>query len=112
VLPLLLLPLVWYRVLGPFGPVLRPDGLLDRQPSGSVFVPWEAGPAAVPTTTGVKLRLTRPELVRRRGFRPGSTIRTGADRGFTAWAINLYATRPEYRRTIGTEEGLRLLEPR
>lgn len=115
---ILLLPLAWYRVLGPFGAVLRSDGLLDRQPFGSVFVPWEAGLAAEPTTVGVKLRFARPELVKRRGLgsgrkgRPGASIRTGADRGFTAWAINLYAARPEYRPTIGTSEGLLLLKPR
>jgi hypothetical protein len=106
------LSLWWYRLLGPFGPTLRPDGLSDRQPFGSVFVPWDAGPAAEPTSAGVRLRIARPELVQRRGFRPGTSIRTGADRGFTAWAINLYATRPEYRPAIGTAEGLFLLQPR
>jgi hypothetical protein len=108
----LLLPLTWYRALGPFGPVLRPDGLLDRQPLGSVFVPWTAGPTAKPTTAGVKLRIARPELVQRRGFRPGTSIPTGADRGFTAWAINLYAQRPDLRSGIGTDEGLLLITPR
>ena len=33
-----------------------------------------------------------------------------ADRGFTAWAINVYATRPEFRPAIGTSEGLTHLE--
>ena len=112
VLIVLIAALLWYRVLGPFGPVLRPDGLLDRQPFGSMFVPWEAGPRAQPALQGVKLLIARPDLVQRRGFRPGTSIRTGADRGFTAWAINLYAARPEYRPTIGTDEGLHLLQPR
>jgi hypothetical protein len=80
----MLLPLTWYRALGPLGPALRPDGLLDRQPFGSIFVPWAAGPTAEPTTTGTKLRIAHPELIQRRGFRPGTSIRTGADRGFTA----------------------------
>jgi hypothetical protein len=106
VLLLLLLPLQWYSVLGPFGLFLGPDGVLGRQPFGSMFVPWQATPAAEPTSAGVKLRITHPELVVRRGFRPGTTIRTGADRGFTAWAINLYAARPDYRRSIGTNDGL------
>jgi hypothetical protein len=111
-LSFLLLPLAWYRALGPFGPVLRPDGLLDRQPFGSVFVPWTAGPTAESTTTGVRLRIGRPELIQRRGWRPGTLIRTGADRAFTAWAINLYAQRPDLRSAIGTEDGLLLLKPR
>jgi hypothetical protein len=106
VLMLLLLPLQWYSVLGPFGVFLRSDGVLDRQPFGSVFVPWEAVPAAMPTSFGIKFRVRYPELVVRRGFRPGTTIRTGADRGFTAWAINLYAARPHYRQAIGTNDGL------
>jgi hypothetical protein len=112
VLLVVLLALLWYRVLGPFGPSLRPDGLLDRQPFGSVFVPWQAGLAAEPTTRGVKLRFARPELVERRGFRPGTSIRTGADPGFTAWAINLYALRPDLRPAIGTHEGLLQLKSR
>jgi hypothetical protein len=106
VLMVLLLPLVWYRVLGPFGVSVRPDGLFDRQPFGSLLVPWEAGPAAEPTTSGVRLRMARPELVVRRGFRPGTSIGAGADRGFAAWAINLYAARPDLRPPIGTDEGL------
>jgi hypothetical protein len=106
VLLFLLLPVQWYSVLGPFGVFLRPDGVLDRQLLGSIFVPWEAVPAAQPTSTGVKLRVEHPELVVRRGLRPGATIRTGADRGFTAWAINLYAARPDYRPAIGTNDGL------
>jgi hypothetical protein len=106
VLTLLLLPLQWYGVLGSFGVFLRPDGVLDRHPLGSVFVPWEAAPTAEPANSGVKLRVRNPELVLRRGFRPGTTVRTGADRGFTAWAINLYAARPDYRQAIGTDDGL------
>jgi hypothetical protein len=112
VLMLLLLPLQWYSVLGPFGVFLGPDGVLDRQPIGSVFVPWEAVAAAKPTSSGIKLRVVHPELVVRRGFRPGTTIRTGADRGFTAWAINLYAARPDYRQAIGTNDGLLRLKSR
>ena len=52
-LAFLVVPLLWYVVLGPFGAVLRPDGLLDRQPFGSLFVPWAAGPTAEPATRGV-----------------------------------------------------------
>jgi hypothetical protein len=110
VLVLLLLPLHWYGTIGPFGVFLRPDGVLDRQLFGSIFVPWDAGPAAEPTGFGVKLRVARPDLVVRHGWRPGTTIRTGADRGFTAWALNLYTARPDYRATIGTDDGLRRLE--
>jgi hypothetical protein len=110
VLMLVLAALQWYDVSGPFGTFLRPDGVLDRQPLGSLFVPWEAVGAATPTTSGVKLRITHPELVVRRGLRPGATIRTGADRGFTAWAISLYATQPSHREAIGTADELLRLE--
>jgi hypothetical protein len=106
VLLVLLLALRWYSVLGSFGMFLRPDGVLDRQPLGSVFVPWEAGPAAKPTNYGVRLRVARPDRLVRRGLRPGLDLGTGADRGFTAWAINLYATRPDDRPAIGTDDEL------
>jgi hypothetical protein len=109
---LLLVPLQWYGVLGPFGLFLRPDGVLDRNPLGSIFIPWEAGPAAAPTSSGVKLRLAHPDLVVRRGLRPGTTIGTGADRGFTAWAINRYVAQPDDRPAIGTREGLAQLTSR
>jgi hypothetical protein len=112
VVMLLLLPLQWYSVLGPFGVSVRPDGVHDRNPFGSVFVPWAAAPTAEATSYGIKLRVGYPELVRRRGFRPGTTIRTGADRGFTAWAINRYAARPDDRPAIGTEDGLLSLQSR
>ncbi|MFI1993059.1 hypothetical protein [Actinoplanes sp. NPDC020271] len=111
-LVVLLLAVVWTRLLGPFGPSLRPDGLADRQPFGSLFVPWEAGPSAEPTTIGVKLRFARPDLVQRRGLRRSSGVRFGADRGFAAWAVNLYSSRPELRPTIGTDEGLQRITPR
>jgi hypothetical protein len=107
-----LLPVLWYGAIGRFGLVLRPDGVLDRQPLGSIFVPWEAGPAARAGSLVVKLRLARPDLVVRRGFRPGTNITTGADPRFTAWAINLYAARPDYRPDIGTQDGLHRLNPR
>jgi hypothetical protein len=112
VLLILLAPLQWGGVLrSSYGLFLRPDGLLDRQPLGSLFVPWEAGAAAEPTTYGVKLRVGRPDLIVKRGLRPGTAIRTGADRGFTAWAVNLYTARPDFRPAIGTLEGLRQLVP-
>jgi hypothetical protein len=110
VLLVILLPVLWYAALGRFGTVLRPDGVLHRQPLGSIFVPWEAGPEARPTSVGVKLRLARPDLAVRRGFRAGTSIATGADPGFTAWAINLYAARPADRPAIGTQEGLHRLD--
>jgi hypothetical protein len=59
-----------------------------------------------------KLRLTRPDMVVRRGLRPGTSVATGADPGFTAWAINLYAARPDYRPMIGTHDGLRIFGDR
>jgi hypothetical protein len=110
VLMFVLVPLQWYGVLGPFGVFLRPDGLLARQPLGSILVPWEAGLAAEPTGFGVKLQITHADQVVRRGLRTGRTIQTGADRGFTAWAINLYAARPDLRPMIGTDDGLRQLK--
>jgi len=112
VLLALLAPLQWAGVLGTrYGLFLRPDGLLERGPLGSLFVPWEAGPTAEPTTSGVRLRFTHPDLVVRRGFRPGAAIRTGADRGFTAWAVNLYTAHPNFRPSIGTTDGLLRLTP-
>jgi hypothetical protein len=106
VLLVVLLPVQWLSVLGPYGLSLRPDGLLDRQPLGSVFVPWEAGAAAEPTTVGIRLRFARPDLIVRRGLRPGNVVRAGIDRGFAAWAVNLYGVRPDFRPAIGTGEGL------
>lgn len=107
---LLLLPVQWYGALGRFGLFLRPDGLLDRQPLGTLFVPWEAGPTSRLAGTSIKLRLAHPDLAVRRGFNPGTSIATGADPAFTARAITLYATRPEYRPSIGTTAGLSLLD--
>lgn len=111
VLLALLVPAQWYSLLGPFGMFLRPDGIVDRQPLGSIFVPWQAGATAEPIPYGVKLTFARPDLVVRGGLRRGRAIRTGTDPGFTAWAIALYTARPALQTTIGTDEGLLHLIP-
>jgi hypothetical protein len=106
VLMALAVALQWLRLFGPFGLFLRPDGVFERQPLGSYFVPWEAAPDAEPTGTGITVTAARPDLTVRRGLRLGKTLATGADRGFTAWAINVYANQPHLRASIGTEAGL------
>jgi hypothetical protein len=108
---ILLTPLQWRSVLGPYGMRLRPDGLYERSPLGSLFVPWDAGVTAEPARYGLRLRLGRRDLLVRRGFRPGAGLSTGADRGFAAWAVNIYAARPDLRPSIGTPDGLRHLLP-
>ncbi|MBB4692043.1 hypothetical protein [Paractinoplanes abujensis] len=80
----------WYIALGPHGVRLRSDGLHDRQPFGSLFVPWEAlGSASAGRRNEVLLRYARPELVVRRGLRPGrATINPVTEAGYLASAIN------------------------
>lgn len=116
---------------------LRRDGLYDRRSLGTVFVPWEAVPAAQavrrrrrPTTSvfppgafaahhsdpadrpdEIRLGYVRPELVRRRGLVwDTKRIQTAhIDVRFLAAAIRYYATRPEQQAAIGTDEGYRRL---
>jgi hypothetical protein len=118
---------------------LRPDGLHERRGVGTVFVPWQATPAAyvarrpdgAPTVaippgtvpvqganaagrrpTEVRLTYGRPELVRTGGLtRNTQRITTDqVDASFLAAAISFYANHPEDRAGIGTDHGHRHLQ--
>jgi len=105
----------WRLTWGWFGVQLRPDGVYDRQPLGSLFIPWDAFARAYPSapsgTQRVALYYERPELVRSRGLRPGgpNAPAAGIDAAFLARTINEYVAHPEYRSAIGTEAELRRL---
>lgn len=94
----------WYLALGRFGLRLRPDGIHDRQPFGSLFVPWEALAAAEPHgRTQLTLHCRQPHLVRRRGLRPLTTkTPSGSDAGYLARVIHEYVTHADHRPAIGT----------
>ncbi|SNR68164.1 hypothetical protein [Actinoplanes regularis] len=99
----------WRAALGRIGVRLRPDGIVDRQLHGSLFVPWEAlalpHPAFAYDPQRVTLFLAHPGLVRRRGLRMGSTAllpAVGVNAELLARAIHEYAHRPELRPAIGS----------
>lgn len=118
---------------------LRPDGLYDRRALGTVFVPWQATPAAhvarrpdgartvvippgaIPVRDAraaggrpseVRMAYGRPELVRTTGLtRSVKQLYTiHVDASFLAAAITFYANHPEDRADIGTVHGLRHLQ--
>ncbi|GAA2625382.1 hypothetical protein Adu01nite_45190 [Paractinoplanes durhamensis] len=97
---------------------LTPEGLSDLQPFGSVFVPWSAFAAhdpAVPIGRNqLALYFDRPELVVRRGIRPGSShyLTAGADARLLARMIATYVASPDRRAEIGTEPELSKAELR
>ncbi|SNT17654.1 hypothetical protein SAMN06264365_1521 [Actinoplanes regularis] len=102
-----------YVALGSFGVRLYPEGIHDRQPFGSLFVPWEAlavPRAALPRDTQqVILYLAHPELVRKRGLRGGDPhllSAAGINAEFLARAIHEYANRADLRPAIGSEAAL------
>jgi hypothetical protein len=103
---------VWYLGWRWNGVRLTPEGLTDLQPFGSVFVPWAAFAANDPAVSigrnQIALYFDRPELVVRRGYRPGSShfLTAGADAGLLAEAIAAYVAEPERRAGIGTEREL------
>lgn len=106
-----------YLALGSFGVRLRPDGVHDRQPFGSLFVPWDAfapGYPAVPVKNSqLTLYYQRPELIRRRGIRPAvNSLATGTDAAYLAAAIHQYVAYPEHRSAIGSDTELRRLTAR
>jgi hypothetical protein len=110
VLPVGVLVALWWAALGRFGVRLGPDGIIDRQPFGSLHVPWEAlaipRPAFPRNGQQVTLHLARPELVRRRGLRFGAQTllpAAGLDPELLARAIHEYANRADIRSTIGSE---------
>ena len=106
-----------YVALGPFGVHLRPEGLYDRQPFGSLFVPWDSFapdyPAVPVKNSQAALYFQRPEPIRRRGLRPSAeSLATGTDAAYLAAAIHHYVSCPERRSAIGTEAELRRLTAR
>jgi hypothetical protein len=108
VLATLLVAAVWRGS----GVWLRPDGLTERNPLGSVTVPWDAlSPGSLPPTTpsAVSLRLAyaKPELVRRHGLAISrQRIRTDTVNAlFLVHTLHYYLTHPEQRLAIGTESG-------
>ena len=110
----LLVVLQWYSALGARGVRLRPDGIHDQQPLGSLFIPWEAlaVPFGATPKSAVQLYLNyqQPRLIRKRGFRPGAQVLTsGTDSGYLAWVIHEYLTSPERRPAIGTDAELHRL---
>lgn len=103
----------WWWALGRFGVRLRPDGIVDRQVFGSLFAPWDAlatPQSAYPDNAQqVTLYLAHPELVRRRGLRPGSAASlpaAGVNAELLARAIQEYSNRADLRWAIGSEADL------
>jgi hypothetical protein len=103
----------WAAALGRFGVRLRPDGIVDRQVFGSLFVPWTALATPYPAVNydprQVTLFLAHPERTRRRGFRHGGREllpAAGVNAELLARAIHEYTNRPELRAAIGSEAEL------
>jgi hypothetical protein len=91
---------------------LRRDGLMERNPLGSVTVPWDALspsslPPTTPTATSLRLVYAKPELVRRRGLDINRRrIRTDTVNAlFLVHTLHYYLTHPEQRQAIGTGPG-------
>ncbi|MBM2616652.1 hypothetical protein JIG36_13890 [Actinoplanes sp. LDG1-06] len=84
----------WYLALGPWGVRVRPDGVADRQPLGSVFVPWAALDPGLPIVPGgqnqVFLHFSEPDRVVRRGLRrpKPNILNPQSDAGYVAATIN------------------------
>ncbi|WP_430791879.1 hypothetical protein [Actinoplanes sp. G11-F43] len=104
------LTLGWCLVFRAGGVRLTPDGVEDRQPFGSIVIPWEAftgvpNPAYVTGRDKVSLMFSRAGLIRRRGWRPiGPALpAVSIDARFLSYAVHEYAHRPEIRAAIGTE---------
>jgi hypothetical protein len=108
-----LLAVFWRSALGRFGVRLSPDGIVDRQVFGSLFVPWDAldtpYSAYAHDARQVTLYLAHPKLVRRRGLRPGgatSLPAAGVNAELLARAIHEYSNRADLRSAIGSEAEL------
>ncbi|GAA2853348.1 hypothetical protein Acy02nite_50620 [Actinoplanes cyaneus] len=107
----------WWAALGRYGVRLTPDGIIDRQVYGRLFVPWEAlatvEPAYPRDAHRVVLRVERLDLVRKRGFRAGGRTllpAAGVSAAFLTHAINQYASHPESRPAIGSVTALTHLQ--
>ncbi|WP_203817210.1 hypothetical protein [Paractinoplanes ferrugineus] len=104
---------LWYLGWRWNGVRLTAGGLTDHQPFGSLFVPWAAfaghDPAVPIGRNQLALYFDRPELVVRRGYRPGSThyLTAGADADLLARVIAEYVAEPARRAAIGSETELR-----
>jgi hypothetical protein len=99
----------WWSALGRFGVRLTPDGIVDRQVFGSLFVPWDA--LATPCSAyphdahQVTLYLAHPQLVRRRGLRSGgptSLPAAGVNAELLARTIHEYSNHADLRSAIGS----------
>ncbi|MEU8262499.1 hypothetical protein AB0C02_17935 [Micromonospora sp. NPDC048999] len=112
VLPFLLLLAVGVQVAGGWRGVsleVRPDGVCQRDVTGSLMVPWEAlapGRPFRPAVGASTLALTyaRPELVRRHGILPLGRRRLRIDNvhpWFLADTIRHYVDHPQQRAAIG-----------
>ncbi|MCO8269454.1 hypothetical protein M1L60_02480 [Actinoplanes sp. TRM 88003] len=93
----LLLALSWYTALGKFGVALRSDGIHERRPFGTLFVPWAALDPELAAEPGrlnlVTLRIRHPETVVRRGIRgTNATVRGATDAAYLAGVINSAVT--------------------
>ncbi|MFF4893334.1 hypothetical protein [Micromonospora chersina] len=87
---------------------LRPDGVHQRDVTGSLTVPWEAltpGRPSRPAARAATLALTyaQPDLVRRRGIlRLGRRLRVdNVHPWFIADTIRYYVDHPQHRAAIG-----------
>jgi len=105
---------LWFRAgWDHVGVRLRRDGVLDRGPAGSLFVPWEAFDLhypAWPADRGDRLRLNYEGPARVRGItRRRFVTGVNVDRWFLAGAIEHYVTHPKHRAAIGTEAEYRRL---
>ena len=109
--------ILWFRAAwGLTGVRLRPDGVLDRGLTGSLFVPWTAftGDQPVwPTTSFGQLKINYQSHARVRGFvltgRHTITAQS-VDPWYLTRAIHHYVVHPDRRATIGTEPESRHLE--
>jgi len=95
-----------------FGVRLRPDGLVDRRPARSLFVPWESFAAiTIPPPSSrravVTLAYNDPSLVRGAGRKVITAM--NVDSRFLARAIQEYVNHPEHRSAIGTPAELQRL---
>ncbi len=106
---LLALVMFWASALGRAGIRLYPEGIVNRQLLGSVFIPWDSLGGPVPAFAyrpdRVTLKLDGP--VRKQGFALGDpTVLSalGVSAELLARAIHEYANRPDLRPHIGTEE--------
>ncbi|MFC3385083.1 hypothetical protein [Couchioplanes azureus] len=102
----------WHLSRDRFGVRLRPDGVFDRQPLGSRFIPWDAFVPAFPVSPdgrgGLAAYYLRPDLVRCRGIFFGrETLAATVDPAFLTRVIHEYVNHPERRAAIGSAAELR-----